>query len=76
MSQGVHSPPSAPILNSFATTNDLITSLAAFVIKAQKESIDRKGRFTVALSGGSLPKMLGGLVDNPAVKWDQWRAFV
>jgi 6-phosphogluconolactonase len=50
-------------------------SLATFVIKAQKEGIEKKGHFTLAVSGGSLPKQLGGLVDRPEVKWDKWRVY-
>jgi len=69
---GVHRPPSAPILNSFESTDVLTNSLAAFILKAQKESLDKKGRFTIAFSGGSLPKMLKGLIGNPAAKWDNW----
>jgi 6-phosphogluconolactonase len=68
----VHQPPNAPILVSFPDTDSLVVSLSAFLVKAQKDSIDKKGRFTVALSGGSLPKMLKGLIGNPAVKWNKW----
>lgn len=64
--------PSAPIVYSFANPDELVESLAHFIIKAQKESIEKKGRFTVALSGGSLPQQLNGLVDKPGVKWDKW----
>ncbi|KAF9015378.1 6-phosphogluconolactonase [Cyathus striatus] len=71
----VHNPPSAPILISFPDTDALVDSLATFIVKAQKDSIDKKGRFTVALSGGSLPKMLRGLISNPAVKWSKWQVF-
>jgi 6-phosphogluconolactonase len=71
---GVHQPPNAPILISFPTTDVLVDSLALFILKAQKDSLDKKGRFTIALSGGSLPKMLRGLIGNPAVKWDKWYA--
>ncbi|KAF4623227.1 hypothetical protein D9613_001992 [Agrocybe pediades] len=39
-----HQPPSAPILVSFPNSDVLVDSLAAFVAKAQKESIDKKGR--------------------------------
>ncbi|KAJ7293336.1 hypothetical protein C8J57DRAFT_1268764 [Mycena rebaudengoi] len=63
-----HLAPNPPILCSFP-------NLAAFIIKAQKESLDKKGRFTVALSGGSLPKMLRGLIGHPSVKWDKWQVF-
>ncbi|TEB39156.1 6-phosphogluconolactonase [Coprinellus micaceus] len=58
MSATVHQPPSAPILISFAAKNGLVESLAAFIAKASKESIDKKGKFTVAISGGSLPNLL------------------
>lgn len=61
-----------PVVCSFATKDILTKSLAEFIVKAQKESIDKKGRFTVALSGGSLPNMLGGLIENDLVKWDFW----
>jgi 6-phosphogluconolactonase len=72
MSATVHQPPSAPILISFAAKNGLVESLAAFIAKASKESIDKKGKFTVAISGGSLPNLLGGLINNSAVKWNKW----
>lgn len=67
-----HPPPSAPILISLPDTDTLVQDLAAFVIKAQKEAIDRKGRFTIALSGGSLPKTLRGLIGRDGVKWEKW----
>jgi 6-phosphogluconolactonase len=69
---GIHHPPNPPILYSFPSQSVLAEALEAFIIKAQKESIDKKGRFTVALSGGSLPKTLSRLKDNPAIKWDKW----
>ncbi|KAI0803039.1 6-phosphogluconolactonase [Irpex lacteus] len=67
--------PSAPVVNSFANPEELIESLAQFIIKAQKESIQKKGRFTVAVSGGSLPKQLNGLIGKDGVKWDKWQVF-
>lgn len=65
-------PPAPPILYSFPTGDQLIESLAHFIVKAQKEAVDKKGRFTIALSGGSLPKQLKGLVGHAGVKWDKW----
>lgn len=64
--------PSPPVLCVFPTSAELVDGLAQFIIKAQKESVEKKGRFTIALSGGSLPKQLSGLINNPAVKWDKW----
>ena len=69
---GIHHPPAQPVLVTSATVDDLVKNLATFVEKAQKEAIDRKGRFTIALSGGSLPKMLRGLINNPSIRWSQW----
>lgn len=64
--------PAAPILYSFASSPDLVNALGEFIIKAQKEAIEKKGKFTVAISGGSLPKQLSALIDRPGVKWDKW----
>ncbi|KAF9535808.1 6-phosphogluconolactonase [Crepidotus variabilis] len=75
MTSSAHHPPSAPILISFDNSDVLVDSLAQFIVKSQKEAIDKKGKFTVALSGGSLPKMLRGLIDNPSVKWNKWHVF-
>lgn len=71
-----HHAPSAPILHSFSNPEELIESLAFFIIKAQKEAVQKKGRFTVAVSGGSLPKQLNGLIGKPGVKWDKWYAHI
>lgn len=68
----VHQPPSAPVLYTFKDADAIVQSLAAFIAKTQKDSITKKGRFTIALSGGSLPKLLRGLIDNPSIKWDRW----
>ncbi|KAF8807607.1 6-phosphogluconolactonase [Phlegmacium glaucopus] len=71
----MHQPPSPPVLISFKNSDELVSSLAVFVEKAQRDSINKKGRFTIALSGGSLPKMLRGLINNPNIKWDQWHVY-
>jgi len=68
----VHHPPNPPLLNVFEDSSDLVDGVAAFVVKAQKEALDKKGRFTIALSGGSLPKTLSGLINHQGVKWDKW----
>lgn len=51
--------------------------MADFILKVQFDAIDRKGRFTLAISGGSLPKMLRFL-DGPKssrVEWDKWVVY-
>jgi len=60
---------------SFSDTSKLSDSLAEYILKAQKESIDKRGRFAVAISGGSLPKALTALITKPGVKWDKWHVF-
>ncbi|KAI9454856.1 6-phosphogluconolactonase [Lactarius psammicola] len=67
--------PTQPVVYSFPDTSTLSNSLAEYILKAQKESIDKRGRFTVAISGGSLPKTLTALVAKPGVKWDKWHIF-
>lgn len=64
-----------PILNSFASHEALEEALVEFILKAQREAIEKKGRFSIALSGGSLPKKLSKLINNPRVKWDKWQVF-
>jgi 6-phosphogluconolactonase len=75
MAHATHPAPHPSVVFSFPTPSDVIDPLASFILKAQKETIDKKGRFTLAISGGSLPKMLSGLIGNPAVKWDKWHVF-
>jgi 6-phosphogluconolactonase len=65
-------PPAEPVLYSFPSNDALVSALTAFIVKAQRDSIEKKGRFAVALSGGSLPSKLKGLIGHPDVKWDKW----
>lgn len=67
--------PTEPILYSFPAADDVISNLAAFILKAQFEAIDKHKRFTIALSGGSLPKMLRGLIGAQNVEWEKWHVF-
>lgn len=68
----MHQPPAAPVVYSLPTADDVVTALAQFVIRSQHEAIEKKGRFTIALSGGSQPKMLRGLIGAPGIQWDKW----
>ena len=63
---------SPPVFTSFASSAELVEALAEFILKAQKEPLEKRGRFTVALSGGSLPKQLVGLIGKPGIKWENW----
>lgn len=61
-----------PIVYSFPDTSALSTALVEYILKVQKDSIEKRGRFTIAISGGSLPKTLTALIGNIGVKWDKW----
>ena len=70
--------PAPPILYSFENSDDLSRKLADFVIKAQNDAIERRNKFTLATSGGSLPKMLSKYLvnrDDNALRWDKWQIF-
>jgi 6-phosphogluconolactonase len=64
-----------PVVYSFPDTPTLSESLAQYILKAQKESIDKHGKFTVAISGGSLPKTLTALIGKSSIRWNQWHVF-
>lgn len=66
---------SLPVFTSFASSAELVGALSDFILKVQKDALDKKGRFTIALSGGSLPKQLGGLIGKPGIKWDKWYEY-
>jgi 6-phosphogluconolactonase len=67
--------PSAPVLYSFEDVPNLCESLANFITKAQSDAIAKRGNFTIALSGGSLPNNLKNLINHPDIQWDKWQVF-
>ncbi len=46
------------MLHIFDTTDEVLTALADYFVKAASEAIAKNGQFTVSLSGGSSPKKL------------------
>lgn len=64
-----------PVLYVQKSPDDVVRALAEYVAQAQKEAIEKKGRFTVALSGGSLPKNLRGLIGMEGIDWDKWQVY-
>ncbi|KAI0271507.1 6-phosphogluconolactonase [Gloeopeniophorella convolvens] len=64
-----------PVVYSFPDASQLSDALADYVLKAQREAIEKRGRFTVAISGGSLPQTLSALIGKSGVKWDKWQVF-
>lgn len=51
---------------------DRADSLANFVVKAQRDAVEKRGKFTIALSRGTLAANLRGLVGQENVQWDKW----
>ncbi|EIW73509.1 6-phosphogluconolactonase [Tremella mesenterica] len=68
-------PPAPPVFYRFRTTEVLVDSLANFVVKAQRDAVDKRGKFTIALSRGTLAANLRGLVGQENVQWDKWEVF-
>ncbi|RGB31743.1 6-phosphogluconolactonase [Rhizophagus diaphanus] len=67
---------SAPIVYTFPNTQKLSISLADLVVKLCKESIEIRDRFTVGISGGSLPKLLAAdLKNRQGIEWEKWEVF-
>ncbi|KAL2752518.1 hypothetical protein ACRALDRAFT_1065636 [Sodiomyces alcalophilus JCM 7366] len=70
-----------PNLYAFADTASLAESLRTYVIGAQNAGIARHGSFKVAVSGGSLPKVLAQALLAPSkgpedvVHFDKWVVF-
>lgn len=61
-------------LNVFKTADELLASLAAFFAATAAESIEKNGRFSVALSGGSSPKKLHELLVSEyrnKIEWEK-----
>jgi 6-phosphogluconolactonase len=55
-------------LNIFDTVDELLSRLAEYFIDNANSAITAKGRFSVALSGGSSPEKLYSLLASPAFK--------
>lgn len=58
---------------SYENNDAIARSLADFIIVQQNAVLATKEQFTIAISGGSLIKILAkGLLKNDAVKWSKW----
>jgi 6-phosphogluconolactonase len=67
------------MLHIFDDTNSLLNSLADFIIAKANDAINRTGRFSFVLSGGSSPKKLYELLASPAyqnkIDWTKFFFF-
>jgi 6-phosphogluconolactonase len=68
-----------PSVHVSSTQADLTQAAAAHVAQLAEEAVRARGRFTVAFSGGSLPRLLcPGLTTKPLrsrIDWPAWRVF-
>jgi 6-phosphogluconolactonase len=63
-------------VHAFPSTQDLSKALDQYVEKLSAESIKKHGRFMLAISGGSLPKLLSAnLKHNPRIDFSKWHIF-
>jgi 6-phosphogluconolactonase len=60
-----------PTLYTFKSIDDIAVGLRDFIKKSYDTAIERHNKFTIGLSGGSLPKTLGkALVPLPEGTFD------
>mmetsp|Transcript_32588 Transcript_32588/g.45213 ORF Transcript_32588/g.45213 Transcript_32588/m.45213 type:complete len:301 (+) Transcript_32588:51-953(+) len=62
----------SPKLNILPDSSSAADALASLTAQAAAEAIESKGSFTVAVAGGSLINLLGGLKKSEGVQWDKW----
>ncbi|GMG19978.1 unnamed protein product [Ambrosiozyma monospora] len=65
---------------SYADSQDVAEALARYIIQIQNKTLNHSDKFKIAISGGSLGKVLQkGLIQSPElakqVKWHQWEVY-
>lgn len=62
----------------FESGEKLGAASARIVVEAAQEAVRARGRFSIALSGGSIPKLLGPalLAARAAARFDAWHVFL
>ena len=65
---------------SYSDSQDVANSVGKYVIEQQNKAIEANGSFKIALSGGSLGKILKqALIDNKDIgskaQWDKWEVY-
>jgi 6-phosphogluconolactonase len=69
---------SAAEIRTLTTPQELFAAAAEEVMRSAKDAVDKRGRFTIALSGGSTPKSLYNLLATNArttLPWDRMFFF-
>ncbi|KAI9146288.1 6-phosphogluconolactonase [Paraphysoderma sedebokerense] len=65
-----------PTVYSFSDNSTLSRALDHFVASQSADAISKSGRFTIALSGGSLPALLSAVLKtNKSVDFSKWHVF-
>jgi 6-phosphogluconolactonase len=59
----------------FPEQSQVADALANLTMQAAERAISERGSFTVALAGGSLIKLLGGLKGKSDIDWKNWHVF-
>ncbi|KAJ3121508.1 6-phosphogluconolactonase [Physocladia obscura] len=67
-----------PTVKEYGSISELSAGLGAYVAEVSKAAIAARGQFIVAVSGGSLPAILGeALVGHDAgIEWSKWHVFL
>ncbi|PHH79737.1 hypothetical protein CDD82_2194 [Ophiocordyceps australis] len=74
-------PKTQPNLYAFPDVDALACALRSYIIQSQTAGLARHGSFKIALSGGSLPKVLAQALlsaassSDDAVEWSKWEIF-
>jgi len=66
------------LLHIFPTSEALAQQVAAYLADQSAAAMAERGRFTVALSGGSMPKLLAEVTTEPfrsGIDWSGWHVF-
>lgn len=68
-----------PTLHVVENAADLVSKAADFVVSRARESVEQRGRFVIALSGGNTPKPIYEQLAEPelakAVDWEKTHVF-
>ncbi|KAI8820197.1 uncharacterized protein EV422DRAFT_620588 [Fimicolochytrium jonesii] len=65
-----------PEIYTFPSTDAISSALDHFLTHESAKAIAHRGKFTISLSGGSLPKVLGAEIKaNKYIDWSKWHVF-
>ena len=71
--------PAPPTIRCFSDGDALASAALAFIIHAAQDAIAARGRFTIALTGGSSPVATYALLARTPpgqIAWDKWEIFL